>query len=134
MTLTTFTYVKVGDLTVERIYLRTLLPLGHRAGDPRLREEIAQGCLDSGTRVHRATLSNHLGEILEHFSFPNTDKEGEPETLTDADILAIAGRVESCPVSPWWLKDDVVIGDVQAAVLRFARALLAAHREQGGEL
>lgn len=55
-------------------------------------------------------------------------KEGEPVTITDADILAIAGRIETCPVSPWWLKDDVVAGDVQAAVLRFARALLVAAR------
>lgn len=52
--------------------------------------------------------------------------QGEPVAITDADILAIAGRVESCPVSPWWLKDDVAIGDVRAAVLRFARALLVA--------
>jgi len=52
--------------------------------------------------------------------------QGEPAAITDADILAIAGRVESCPVSPWWLKDDVAIGDVRAAVLRFARALLDA--------
>lgn len=53
-------------------------------------------------------------------------KEGEPKSITDEGILAIAGRIESCPVSPWWLKDDVVNGDVQAAVLRFARALLDA--------
>lgn len=52
--------------------------------------------------------------------------QGEAAAITDADILAIAGRVESCPVSPWWLKDDVAIGDVRAAVLRFARALLVA--------
>lgn len=52
--------------------------------------------------------------------------QGELVAITDADILAIAGRVESCPVSPWWLKDDVAIGDVRAAVLRFARALLVA--------
>lgn len=52
--------------------------------------------------------------------------QGEPVGITDADILAIAGRVESCPVPPWWLKDDVAVGDVRAAVLRFARALLVA--------
>lgn len=43
--------------------------------------------------------------------------------------MVSAGRVESCPVSPWWLKDDVAIGDVRTAVLRFARALLAAAQQ-----
>ena len=46
--------------------------------------------------------------------------------MTDAEIIALAARVETCPVLPWWLKDNVAVGDVRAAVLRFARALLAA--------
>jgi hypothetical protein len=48
--------------------------------------------------------------------------------LTDERILQIAMDQETCPVHPWWLKDDVIVGDIRQAVIAFARALLAAQR------
>ena len=46
--------------------------------------------------------------------------------LSDAEILDIAANPICSPCSPWWLKDDVLLGDVQQAALSFARAIESA--------
>jgi hypothetical protein len=55
--------------------------------------------------------------------------------LTDAEKLRIAANPICCPCSPWWLKDDVVLGDVQQAAIVFAneveREVLRKLREAG---
>lgn len=47
-------------------------------------------------------------------------------TLTDKEILAIAGKIGSAPVTPWQLKDDVTVGDIRKQSLSFARAVIEA--------
>ena len=93
-------------------------------------DELAQFIrqVDGNNKMGAGSLAE---KICERFHVADPAVQGEPMIITDAGILAIAGRIESCPVSPWWLKDDVVIGDVQAAVLRFARALLVAAPQPG---
>ena len=55
--------------------------------------------------------------------------------LTDEEKLRIAANPICCPCSPWWLKDDVVLGDVQQAAIVFAseveREVLRKLREGG---
>lgn len=43
--------------------------------------------------------------------------------MTDDEIRKIAGDPTTCPCNPWWLKEHVVCGDVQKAVIAFARAI-----------
>jgi len=77
--------------------------------------ELCQECGGNGDgRTHEDDCSQQI----------KPDEQKEPIYLTDSDILAVASNVETSPVLLWWLKDDVAISDVQAAVLRFARALL----------
>ena len=47
-------------------------------------------------------------------------------TLTDKEILTIAGKIGSAPVTPWQLKDDVIVGDIREQTLSFARAVIEA--------
>lgn len=90
------------------------------------RLRIKAGMIEMGEMIAWGSDSALMREAADALEMAAPAVQGEAVAITDADILAIAGRVESCPVSPWWLKDDVAIGDVRAAVLRFARALLVA--------
>lgn len=53
--------------------------------------------------------------------------EAAPQAATPSDdeIVKIASEPATAPVSPAWLKGDVLGGDVRKAVIRFARAVLA---------
>ena len=53
--------------------------------------------------------------------------------LTDEQIIEVAKNPMTTPCSPWWLKDDVVLGDVRNAALVFARAIERAHGIGGGK-
>jgi hypothetical protein len=50
-----------------------------------------------------------------------------PQPLTDEQIMGIAKNPMTAPCSPWWLKDDVVLNDVQNAAKLFTRAIEQAH-------
>lgn len=157
LTVTTFTYVAAGDLTVERIHQRYPLPLGRRVGDPRTRVEIVQGCIGSGAKVHRATLSNHRGEVLENIYFPSTSKEGEPAShdWDDQDKCHRCGDRDwyasaTCTPKQQPTPDVSELVEALEQVIKAApssgplwhgseqiveaRAALAAYREQGGGL
>lgn len=45
--------------------------------------------------------------------------------MTDEEVFKIASGVDTCPVHPFWLKDDITVGSVRESVLRFARAIEA---------
>ena len=45
--------------------------------------------------------------------------------MTDEEVFKIACGANTYPVLPFWLKDDVAVGKVRDAVLRFARAIEA---------
>lgn len=45
--------------------------------------------------------------------------------MTDEEVFKIASGVDTYPVHPFWLKDDITVGSVREAVLRFARAIEA---------
>lgn len=51
--------------------------------------------------------------------------EEEEVGMTDEEVFKIAGGVDTYPVHPFWLKDDITVGSVREAVLRFARAIEA---------
>ena len=47
----------------------------------------------------------------------------EAVRMSEAEIIDIAKNPMTAPCSPWWLKDDVVLGDVRNAAILFARAV-----------
>lgn len=51
--------------------------------------------------------------------------DGRELDMTDEEVFKIAGGVDTCPVHPFWLKDDITVSSVREAVLRFARAIEA---------
>ena len=51
--------------------------------------------------------------------------DGRELDMTDEEVFKIASGAETFPVHPFWLKDDITVGSVREAVLRFARAIEA---------
>lgn len=49
--------------------------------------------------------------------------EEEEVGMTDEEVFKIASGADTYPVHPFWLKDDITVGSVREAVLRFARAI-----------
>lgn len=45
--------------------------------------------------------------------------------MTDEEVFKIVSGADTYPVHPFWLKDDITVGSVREAVLRFARAIEA---------
>ena len=56
--------------------------------------------------------------------------DGRELDMSDEEVFKIASGVDTCPVHPFWLKDDITLGSVRGAVLRFARAIEAEVRSK----
>lgn len=109
--------------------VRQALPTGakQKADVKALRDRVQRARDTAGT--HFTTLKNDTADrVIAALSKPTPVEAGLRE-LTDKQILEIASNPICSPCSPWWLKDDVLLGDVQQAALIFARAILAALSE-----
>jgi hypothetical protein len=80
--------------------------------------------------VYHPTMENdmeHVWSAMLAASPTQPRPQPRPQPLTDEQIMGIAKNPMTAPCSPWWLKDDVVLNDVQNAAKLFTRAIEQAH-------
>ena len=68
-------------------------------------------------------------KLYAHPAQPASQEAKAPE-LTDAELLKIASDPNNSPCSPFWLKDELLLSELRAAALKYARAVLAAQKEK----
>ena len=73
----------------------------------------------------REVLPKVLDAALRAWTAPPPPAVGKP--LSEEQILEVAKDPQQAPLNPWWLKDEVVLNDIRAAAISFARAIEAAH-------
>lgn len=101
------------DLTLYRIY---------ELEGKNLRISIGEDVVDGErtTLVIGSDVVNGMQYVLGVYK-----TEEEEVGMTDEEVFKIAGGDDTYPVHPFWLKDDITVGSVREAVLRFARAIEA---------
>lgn len=66
---------------------------------------------------------NHFEELVKQCLDLN-ELTPDSNAPTDEEILEIAGKPDTTPCWPWWLKEGVEVGEVRDAAVRFARSVL----------